>query len=531
MKAHCLFFLVWSFLFPLLIGAFPLPSELSIQSEEDIIRYCEEGYFEGISPEELLQLYREKVNLNTATLSQLLNVPYMTRETAARIIAYRKSRVYFYVEQLLSDEVVELRDYNLMRPFLKAGWIRRVKGNVRLQANKDKIVSTLTAGLGGVEGEVRGELRERAHFIAGQEYCLSGKKESFLPEDWSLFWENDEAGAYAGSFRVHFGQGLLVCGGSLRSSEGIRGGTTAKEYFKGGALDWRNRPLGGSFFYSRFKRGEKLTLYDENKGEYQKYYCDNVIPCESAGGRITWESASLAVAVAGLHHKEDDKTHRLGSVAWRYQKGAVGFEGEAVSDGIAGAWQTAARYDGTSVRGEVLFYENTGMRLPLTDSIRKKTEAYWEGSVKKTMKQGSVDVQVRSYQYLNEENDLRCRFSAEWFPLPEMKVQACRYHYQRNLYYSSVKMELRKRVWKPAVEYRLYYSRAQKIYVNIDYSNNPFRAGLSLRYGGAYSWDKVVILSGALRLGRHYYFSGRYRYDRTAEKDGSSWSIYFRSSL
>jgi len=226
--------LLWTLtiLFYCQAAGFPLPYELDIRSEEELIRYYEEGYFEGMALEELLSLYRDKVNLNTATLSELKSVPYLDEKEARRIRSFCRKRVLFSVSQLLSEQLVTRRTLTLIRPFVRAGWIRKVKGSIRTSADRDSVSSRASLSVGSLKGEVRADYRDRAEFLPGAEYRLKKVTQGIVPEDWYLSWERDKFSLLAGSFKAHFAQGLAVCGGSLRSPEGLRGETGGREYFK-----------------------------------------------------------------------------------------------------------------------------------------------------------------------------------------------------------------------------------------------------------------------------------------------------------
>ncbi|HOO60416.1 MAG TPA: hypothetical protein PLL34_07680, partial [Candidatus Mcinerneyibacteriales bacterium] len=127
--------------------------------------------------------------------------------------------------------------------------------------------------------------------------------------------------------------------------------------------------------------------------------------------------------------------------------------------------------------------------------------------------------------------NLKYRASARWALRPGITLEALRYHYQRGLYYTSLELRVKKGSWRSSVEYLLYYSRAQKIYLGLDYSRYPFRVSLDLRYGGAYGWDKAAVASGSCHLGRHLFFSARYRYEWPSPDHKNRWSVYLRTSL
>ena len=526
--------LLWTLtiLFYCQAAGFPLPYELDIRSEEELIRYYEEGYFEGMALEELLSLYRDKVNLNTATLSELKSVPYLDEKEARRIRSFCRKRVLFSVSQLLSEQLVTRRTLTLIRPFVRAGWIRKVKGSIRTSADRDSVSSRASLSVGSLKGEVRADYRDRAEFLPGAEYRLKKVTQGIVPEDWYLSWERDKFSLLAGSFKAHFAQGLAVCGGSLRSPEGLRGETGGREYFKGAAVELSRSAFQGRVLYSRFKKGEKIPLLVEEEEEYDVFDCDRVIPTESVGGEASWKGEKAEISLTGLYHAKEDEIYRLGSVGWKYMMSAFSFAGEAVTDGKRGAWQAALIHTGREIESRALFYENRGVALPLTDSIRGKLDSYWEGSLRKDFSRGRVTFSVRSYNGKEEEDDdLKYRAAVRWVLRPGITLEALRYHYQRGLYYTSLELRVKKGSWRSSVEYLLYYSRAQKIYLGLDYSRYPFRVSLDLRYGGAYGWDKAAVASGSCHLGRHLFFSARYRYEWPSPDHKNRWSVYLRTSL
>jgi hypothetical protein len=514
------------------VFGFPLPYELDIGSEEDLVRYYEEGYFEGTSLEDLLSLYRDKVNLNTATLSELRAVPYMSEKEARRIREFCRKRVLFSLNQLLAENLVSRRSLSLIRPFVRAGWIRKVKGSLRTHVGPGEVSSCISFSVGPLESEIRGDYRDRAEATPGEEYRLNRISRNVAAEDWFVTWKRDSLSLTAGSFKAQFAQGLVVCGGSLRSPQGIRGETGSREYFKGAALEFSRSSFRSRILFSGYKQDMRIPLLMRDGEAYDYFQCDDLIPVKSIGGEVFWRSGSAGASLLGLYHEQNGEVFRLGGAGWSYHRGSFSCEGEAATDGERWAWQTSLSHQGKLIEGEVLFYENRGVTLPLADPLRERLDSYWEGTVRKSFPRGRVSLAVRSYNGKGEEEDnLKYRLSARWFPCQGISLEALRYHYQMGLYYTSLKLKMKKGSWRPSLEYRLYYSRAQKIYLGLGYRRYPLRMSLDLRYGGAYGWDKTAVLSGSYHLGRHLFLSGRYRYDWPCENEGSRWSVYVRTSL
>lgn len=519
-------------LFLVRVSGFPLPYELDIRSEEDLIRYYDEGYFEGAVLEDLLSLYRDKVNLNTASLSELESVPYMNEKTARRIREFCRTRVLFSLDRLLSEKLVSRRTLSLIRPFVRAGWIRKVKGQIRTNAAPESVSSRTSLSVGPLKSEARVGYRDRAEFLPGEEYTLSGVSRTVAVEDWFVSWKRDGLSLTAGSFKAHFAQGLAVCGGSLRSPDGIRGEAGSREYFKGAALEYSRRSLRGRVFVSRYKQGMRMPLSMVETEEYETFDCVSLIPVQSIGGELSWGREGSGASLIGLYHERDGEAFRIGGAGWTYSREGFSCEGEAATDGKHWAWQASLSHTGDDFEGRVLFYENRGVTLALADPLRERLDSYWEGTVRQSIPRGRIALAVRSYNGKDEDDDnMKYRLSARWSPWPGISLEALRYHYQKDLYYTSLELRMKKGRWRPSAEYRVYYSRAQKIYLGLSYRKYPLRLNLDLRYGGAYGWDKTAAVSGSYHLGRHLFLSARYRYDWPGDDERSRWSVYLRTSL
>ncbi|HHH84367.1 MAG TPA: hypothetical protein ENL15_00245, partial [Firmicutes bacterium] len=209
-KRSCIILWALTILFLCRAFGFPLPYELTVRSEGDLIRYYEEGYFEGIALEELLSLYRDKVNLNTATLSELESIFYISKKEAGRIREFGRKQVLFSLNQLLTEKLVSSRTFQLIHPFVRTGWIHKVNGDMRTEADQKGVSSRVSLSVGPLEGDMRVDYRDRAEFIPGEEYRLKRVDAVVIPEDWFVSWKRGRFFLITGSFKAHFAQGLAV---------------------------------------------------------------------------------------------------------------------------------------------------------------------------------------------------------------------------------------------------------------------------------------------------------------------------------
>jgi len=142
----------------------------------------DEPGFYGDAGEEIEYLRENPVNINTASLSELLSIPYLTPEIACCII---EGRPYRTKEELLSLPCMTPFIYRRISPFIFTGKLRRKK-NVLYLAWKENIITG-------------GKLKFQKLYL------------QWKSVEKDLRWYGEFMGLKIGDFRLDHGTGI-ICG-------------------------------------------------------------------------------------------------------------------------------------------------------------------------------------------------------------------------------------------------------------------------------------------------------------------------------
>ena len=127
-------------LLPGSLGAIEYSNPVVVEDEDGIYQMYENGLLNEEERDRLLDLYRDRIDLNAADRDELYELPGMTYAVADRVLKYRRQHGDFaQVEDLL--EVPDFPDelWEQVMPFVEArragGWLKGVTGRARLRAN------------------------------------------------------------------------------------------------------------------------------------------------------------------------------------------------------------------------------------------------------------------------------------------------------------------------------------------------------------------------------------------------------------
>ena len=179
------------------------------------------------------------VDVNAASLQELLSIPFLDPASAARIFAHRAERGAFSALEDLSAAGVDSRTLESMRPYVVVGpargttvegpappsapafasWSLRVRARLEHDERDPYTVRGSLAHRSGTYARFRADLASGFSFAFG---CERDPGEARLLDHAVLFvtWENPEQPGVlvgAGDFSVSWGHGLVAAGGGFTS--------------------------------------------------------------------------------------------------------------------------------------------------------------------------------------------------------------------------------------------------------------------------------------------------------------------------
>ncbi len=487
---------------------FPLPYEIVVESEEDIYRYLEEGFFEGYDSEELVSLYRFKTEINTADYSELMNLPYMRSAWAKAVVKARKERVITSQEQLMDITGMSRRDLMLISPFITTRWASVVRSVTIIESDGEDSEARQTFRIPGYQGGVRLQgSRRTVCLLEGESAFYEDEKYSVKLEDWYLRGDAGILEITAGNYRVSFDQGLGVSGGSIRSAPGIFPDLSSAEHFYGAAAEGRTGLFSAALFVSDIKKDD--YIYVLHDGLYEYTSVEDCVRERGAGCRCAVNTGSVEGA-AGVYLSGDHwKTIRY-CLAGKWDIDAGGIAWETAGDGESWAFQGAVS-GGEKDRFSARYYCNQSrLALPLSDSLRNSVDSYWEGSYAGSWSAASYGVTVRS-SHGDESETLTyayCRVN-----IRDKGRVTCKYNrYSDASSYYAVKCggtTAEIPVW---FEYTAYDSGYEKYSLGGKLSGKKTGADLYLSYGGVYEWTSRLNASFTWEPGRGIYARCGYSY-------------------
>ncbi len=522
-------------LFTLLFAAaasfgFPLPYEIIINNEDDILQYAEEGFFEGYDTDALIDMFRNKTELNTASVSELREVPYMTRAWAAAVAERRKDFPLTRSEDIIAITGMSRHDFSLISPFIEARWTAVVRGVTITDADGSSGVLRQTAAVPGLKVGVRAEGRDRVETVNdGADDVMTGEAFRVRLEDWYFVRHAGKWSAVLGKYRMHFNEGLGVSGGSIRSAEGVRPELSGADHFYGAAVSGDFGSIGLDVFYSDINKDEYRYVLNGDIYEYRRLYDYERVA--ASGGRVTARFGGVSLYAglygSGSRHSLQDIRYAF---ACRATLGRGNFSAELATDGADCAFQAGLDVGGKGGMIRSKFFSNTrGLALPLSDSVRNNWLGYFETGYSRSKGSFSGGATLRSYHGEDESKTLTYAFVRNDFGrYGRVDIKYNKYEtdndYWRFGYHSAAGADVF------SADYTIYRSGYEKYTVGAERELGKLRLGLYSSYGGAYDWGARIRFSACWEPSRRLYLRGGYYYSEN-ESEPYEWDAYLRVSI
>ena len=283
-KKVLVFFIIYFFC--VTINGFIWVYDFVIRDESDIEKLYSEGHIDFISYIDLLDIFKNKVDLNRATYNELMEIPYINQNTAKKII---KNRNYISVRDIMKIKTVDKYLYKRIKHFLKVEMKDKFENTIYIYKNEDYQYIKNKTKFSNLYCDLKFVYEQKINYISANKYIFEEEKYKFEVNSYFLKYQISKNFEIAGgNYRLKFGEGLLLSDGSSYGRNNYKSDMSSSEYLKGVIVKKNIGNIDSYLFYSGMKKDRSVYLYYEEEERYRKKNLDDIYWEELKGIGVTY---------------------------------------------------------------------------------------------------------------------------------------------------------------------------------------------------------------------------------------------------
>lgn len=304
----------FAFLFLLTIStvtvySFDWPYGIIPEDDYDIERYYAEGYYDFTVYDELIHLYYDPIDINSANEDELMVLPGVTTDTAKRIIEHRKTEPFKTVhdiKQCISNNEV----YRLLKPYVRAVKPVSLHGSVSAYNKKDYSYMKTILLYGPLDARVKAS-RQITDILTRSDDTveLTGREYRAIIDGWSVSYRTNAMTVYGGDLRFQWGEGIMSFGSSSAQCSSIIPELNDTEYYRGAGVSGQIGAVTVSGVYSNhLKRGKDYVFLPE-EDKYALLKIEDLYREETFIGGVSFSNDTATLGFAGQHYMSEEFAH------------------------------------------------------------------------------------------------------------------------------------------------------------------------------------------------------------------------------
>lgn len=359
-----------------------------IESENDVERLYEKGKIEYTEYNMLLELFRDKIDINNADEETLFLVPGITEKDIVKIKKYREKHFFKDIKEL--KKVIGEDSYKASNRFFYVSAKVKYNLNDRCYLYGSDYQTIFRNNFYSDYVNIYSDIRRKYRSYAERNGDFVFKKDSdykFKPERTTCYFKLKNFSFILGDYEI---KGIFLLGGGSKESSWLsitkNFGYTEKMKGIASIFDYDNWKI--LTFYSGFKKDGSVIAYDKKKKEYESAFLYDLYWQETKGTVIRYQKRKYGLSLGYMNYFDKEPNYFKDEHLFFFSSFAVPFYFTKIFfDFVENKEKDLAFRVSFSNRGEhnrffTTFYKNTGVFLPFANSEYASSKKGFEFSDK-----------------------------------------------------------------------------------------------------------------------------------------------------